>query len=194
MFEEIYFKDLAGFRKWLEQNHDKSTGIWMIYYKKHTKKECIEYSDALDEALCYGWIDSIIKRRDEETYLRKFTPRKDIKNWSEVNKTKVLKLVQEKRMTIHGLNKIESYIKEKKVEWPETEKMIDYSKLENLPEDIKNAFQENGAAWENLKKTAPSYRSAFIRWILDAKKEETKQRRIEKIINGLSNNLKPGEF
>jgi len=192
MIEEIHFKNKEAFRKWLEKNHDKFDGIWMIYYKKHTKKPSIDYSDALDEALCFGWIDSIIKRIDEDRYVRKFTPRKNVKNWSEVNKIKVMRLIQQKRMTIHGLEKIESYKKTGEIKFEPTEEEIDYSDIINIPEFIIKAFNENDLVWKNFKDLAPSYRKEYIRWIINAKREETRLSRINKTIERLLINTKPG--
>lgn len=191
MIEEIHFKNKESFRKWLEKNHDKSNGIWMLYFKKHTKKPTIEYSDALDEALCFGWIDSIVKRIDDEQYVRKFTPRKNIKNWSEVNKVKIMRLIQQERMTIFGLQKIESYQKTGEIKWDDNEIKIDYGDIKNAPKFIIDFLKENPSALQNFKKLAPSYRRDYTRWIIDAKREKTRTNRLNKLIEKLQSNIKP---
>jgi uncharacterized protein YdeI (YjbR/CyaY-like superfamily) len=190
--KQIHFKNKEDFRKWLEKYHDKSNGIWMLYYKKHTRKTNIEYSDALDEALCFGWIDSIVKRIDDESYVRKFTPRKDIKNWSEINKIKVLKLIEQERMTIAGLQKIESYQKSGVVEWSNDVKKDDFSNIKNTPEYIIKAFKESPPAWDNFQSMSKGYRNDYIRWIISAKKEETRKSRLLKVVERLKANLKLG--
>lgn len=192
MLEQIHFTDKESFREWLIKNHDKSDGIWMIYYKKHTKKPSVEYSDALDEALCYGWIDSIIKRVDDEQYVRKFTPRKNIKNWSEVNKVKVMRLIQQERMTLFGLQKIESYIKTGEIKWDDNKIEIDYGDIKNAPKFIIDFLKKNPPVLQEFQKIAPSYRKEYIRWILNAKREETRQKRLKELLEKLISNRKPG--
>ena len=108
--EYIHFNNRDEFRNWLQKFHDKSPGIWMIYYRKHTGKESILYIEALEEALCYGWVDSIIKKTDEDKYVRKFTPRKNFTNWSDFNKNKVFELIEKGKMTPAGLEKIDATI------------------------------------------------------------------------------------
>src|SRR5574341_588687 len=102
----LLFRSREELRSWLEKNHDKKAGIWMIYYKKHSRKESIPYDDAVEEALCYGWIDSTVKKYDEERYIQRFTPRKDKSIWSELNKRRVEKMIREGKMTDAGLQKI----------------------------------------------------------------------------------------
>jgi uncharacterized protein YdeI (YjbR/CyaY-like superfamily) len=88
--EQIYFNNRESFRSWLMKNHDNCRGIWIIFYKKEIKIECIKYYEALEEALCFGWIDSIIKKTDDNKYVRKFTPRTNTIKWSDLNKKTVL--------------------------------------------------------------------------------------------------------
>ncbi|MFQ5633390.1 MAG: YdeI family protein, partial [bacterium] len=106
--KQLYFKTSLEWRKWLHDNHDKETAIWLIFYKQNTGKPTMEYEAAVEEALCYGWIDSIIKKIDEAKFARKFTPRKDDSKWSESNKKRVALLIEQKRMAAIGLAKIEA--------------------------------------------------------------------------------------
>src|SRR5512133_1742240 len=92
--EYNHFRNQSEFRNWLSQEHSHNPGIWMVFYKKQINTQGISYNEALDIALCYGWIDSIIKRLDDDRYARKFIPRKDTVNWSTINKKKVLELVK----------------------------------------------------------------------------------------------------
>ena len=103
----LYAKSCAEWRHWLENNHQNLNEVWLIFYKEHTGKPSISYDDALDEALCYGWIDSIIQKIDEEKYARKFTVRRNIRKWSDSNKRRVERLIKESRMTQFGLEKID---------------------------------------------------------------------------------------
>lgn len=190
-YKQQHFKTQDQFRKWLAKNHDKCPGIWMVYYKKHTKKPNITYVDALDEALCFGWIDSVIKRIDEAIYVRKFSPRKDTKNWSEVNQLKVLSLIKANKMTQMGLEKIDVYKRTGEVKWPRLEQGIDYRMLENVPANLKTAFKNAEPAWTNFKNLSPGYRKDFVNWIVHAKQEDAKERRLQKVIRMLKANEKP---
>lgn len=192
MIQEIHFKNKDIFRKWLDKNHDKSGGIWMLYFKKHTKKPSVDYSDALDEALCYGWIDSIVKRVDDEQYVRKFTPRKNIKNWSEVNKVKVMRLIQQERMTLFGLQKIESYKKTGKIKWDDNKVEIDYGNIKNTPKFLTDYLKMTPSAYPLFQKLAPSYRKEYTRWVLSAKRDETRSKRLNSLIEKILSNCKPG--
>ncbi len=103
---ELLFEDRDGWRKWLMKNHSTSGVVWLLFYKKHTGKPCMAYDAAVEEALCFGWIDSLTKRIDNERYAQKFTPRKQSSNWSESNLRRVKKLIESGRMTEVGLAKV----------------------------------------------------------------------------------------
>src|SRR5207248_6123233 len=102
----LYVKDRRQWRSWLARHHRTAPEIWLIYYKKHSGRPRIPYEDAVEEALCFGWIDSIVKAIDGETFAQKFTPRRDSSKWSALNRRRVRKLIQEGRMTEAGLAKI----------------------------------------------------------------------------------------
>jgi uncharacterized protein YdeI (YjbR/CyaY-like superfamily) len=100
---ELYVKNRTAWRNWLSKNFDRNNGVWLVFYKKQTGMPAIDYDDAVEEALCFGWIDSTIKRLDDEKYVRKFTPRKNGSNWSDLNKKRVAKLIKSGLMTDAGL-------------------------------------------------------------------------------------------
>lgn len=100
------FTSRDQWRAWLEKNHRRLAGIWMIFFKKHTGKKSISYDDAVEEALCFGWVDSLVRRLDEERYIQKFTPRKEKSTWSKSNKDRMEKLIKQGCMTEAGLAKI----------------------------------------------------------------------------------------
>jgi uncharacterized protein YdeI (YjbR/CyaY-like superfamily) len=173
-------------RKWLEQHHDAETEIWLIFYKKHTGQARVAYDDAVEEALCFGWIDSIVKRMDDERYAQKFTPRRKGSNWSELNLGRVRRLIQEGRMTDAGLAKIDpANVRQKPQSEPTTAKLV-------IPVFLKRAMQTSPPAWRNFMKLAPSYRGNYIRWIMAAKRDETRARRLQEAITNLKQNKKLG--
>jgi uncharacterized protein YdeI (YjbR/CyaY-like superfamily) len=106
MTEELYVANRDDWRAWLKENHDARKEVWLIYYKKQTGKPSISYDDSVEEALCFGWVDSIIKKIDDEKFARKFTPRTGKSTWSEANKKRVEKMIREGKMTETGLAKI----------------------------------------------------------------------------------------
>lgn len=190
--ENIHFRDENEFRQWLEVNCESSRGIWMLFYKKHTDIRTISYDDALDCALCYGWIDSIIRKIDDDIYARKFTPRTDIRKWSEVNKKRVDKLIRDGRMTEHGLGKIESYLKSGKVTWAKSEPVKKPNPGHEIPSFITEELKSNEPAFSNFCNLAPSFRKQYILWITTAKREETKINRLKESVSLLKENRKLG--
>jgi len=106
MTEELYVTNRDDWRAWLKENHSTQKEVWLIYYRKHSGKPSIPYDDSVEEALCFGWVDSIIKKIDSEKFARKFTPRKGKSRWSESNKKRVAKMIREGKMTEVGLARI----------------------------------------------------------------------------------------
>jgi uncharacterized protein YdeI (YjbR/CyaY-like superfamily) len=186
--EYIHFNNKEEFRNWLQKNHESSSGIWMIFLKKHTDKECINYNDALEEALCFGWIDSLIKKIDDEKYARKFTPRKNSTKWSEINKKKVIELIENDRMTQAGLEKIAFVINSS----INNSELNDYQKKKTtkfvIPDFIIEEFAKNEPALINFNNLAPSHQRNYILWITNAKREETIMKRINESIELLKEN------
>ncbi len=191
--EHLYFESRKAFRDWLEKNHDKSMGIWMVFFKKHTDVKCIEYKEALEEALCFGWIDSIIKKIDELRYVRKFTPRTNTSNWSDMNKKIVDSLIETGKMTEAGLKKIGNYKETGRVDWDFIDRKKNQGRKElNVPDFILKAFAENEPALRNFNNLAQSYRRYYVGWITAAKREETILNRLKESIELLKENKKLG--
>ena len=190
--EYIYFESQQSFREWLEINHDKSQGVWLVFYKKHCKKNWINYQQALDEALCFGWIDSTKKRMDEDKYVQVFSPRRNISNWSDVNKKKVMDLMEQGRMTEAGLNKIDIYLERGKLDWELSTDTAKEKKQLVIPRYFQDILNEHPKALENFSNLAPSYKKHYVHWISDAKREHTRNKRIEESIKLLSENRKLG--
>ena len=184
----LYLTNRDDWRAWLDKNHETEKEVWLIYYKIHTNQPRIPYDDAVEEALCFGWIDSIVQRIDDERYAQKFTPRKNSSKWSESNKRRVRKLLKEGKMTRAGLAKIGGGILGAK-EGSEPERKL--KELE-IPTHLREALGANKKARENFNKLAPSYRRQYVGWIAAAKKEETRRKRIREAMELLARNEKLG--
>jgi len=183
----LYVTDRSAWREWLRENHGIRREIWLIYYKKHTGKPSIPYDDSVEEALCFGWIDSIIKKLDEERFARKFTPRKPKSSWSETNKERARKMMRNGKMTEVGLAKIREA--KKSGEWsrtpPKRKELV-------IPPYMKAALARNEKAQENFYNLAKSYRRQYVGWISSAKREETRKRRLAEVIRLLEKNERLG--
>ena len=185
--KQLYVTDREEWRNWLSEYHGVEAGVWLIFYKKETCKPTIGYEEAVEEALCFGWIDSIIKKVDEERYVRKFTPRKDKSMWSALNRKRANKMIKEGRMTNVGLAKIKT-AKKTGLWGKDGRPGISF----DVPPELAKALAKNRKAKENFDKLAPSYRRQYIGWIAVAKREETKKRRIEESIALLEKGKKLG--
>jgi len=178
----LYLQTGAEWRDWLDQNYQNVKELWLIFYKANTGIPSISYDDALDEALCFGWIDSIIQRIDDEKYARKFTPRTNTNKWSEVNKRKVARLIRENRMTEAGLRKLPDLTGfDENIPAPRQNELV-------IPPKIEQAMRANPTAWENYNQLAPSMRRNYLGWVLSAKKAETINRRLKEVIDRLAQN------
>jgi uncharacterized protein YdeI (YjbR/CyaY-like superfamily) len=158
-----------------------------VYYKKHTEKPRVPYNDAVEEALCFGWIDSIVKTIDDDTYMQKFTPRKARSNWSESNKKRVEKLIGLGEMTKVGLEKI--YIAKVNGTW---NKVNTATKSFEMPIELENALGTNKKAKDFFESLSPSCQRQYIGWIASAKKKVTKQKRVKEATTMLSKKQKLG--
>ena len=168
-------------RKWLEKNYTTEKEVWLVFYKKHTRIPSILYNDAVEEALCFGWIDSIIKRIDDEKFVRKFTPRKHKSTWSELNKKRAKKMIKEGKMTDAGLAHID-------------EKVFNQKEVRELPvitPEIEDTLKAH-KVWGRFCDLAPGYKKQYLGWVLDAKREETRTKRLKELITVLEKNEKLG--
>jgi len=168
-------------RRWLAKHHASESEVWLIFHKKHTGKPSVAYTDALDEALCYGWIDSLIKRIDDDRYARKFTPRKAGSNWSTINIKRYNELKAENRLKAPGIARS-----------PEGRPIADAAGRGSTPAYIKREIKRDAGAWKFFESLAPSHRRLYVNWIDSAKREETKQSRLRQAIIKLKAGRKPG--
>ena len=168
---------LTDWRNWLEQNHDSEQEVWLIYLKAALDKANIDYESSVEEALCFGWIDSIIQKIDDEKYARKFNPRRMDSKWSETNKRRVLKVIREGRMTEAGMAKVTFDVSE-----VDTSKPKPKPPAVQVPEKVEKALKSRPGLWEAFQNISPSYRRNYILWLSDAKKPETFERRFQMLV------------
>jgi uncharacterized protein YdeI (YjbR/CyaY-like superfamily) len=180
---QLHFSDRDSWRAWLKKHHGIKREVWLIFYKKRTGRNSIPYEQAVEEALCFGWIDSIIKKLDDERYLRKFTPRANSAKWSAINLQRAERLIKAGRMTKAGLKKIAPGTK---AETPPAKRLI------RIPHALEQALARNRRARENFDRLAPSYRRQYIAWVATAKRSTTLEKRVREAIRLLERNEKLG--
>lgn len=172
-----YFKSPAAFRTWLEQNHATATELWVGLYKKHVPNPGLTYPDAVIEALCFGWIDSVMRRIDDDRHMQRFTPRKPGSVWSNINVAHVERLTREGRMAPAGLAAFAAR---------STAKTGIYSFERETPAELPTAylreFKANAAAWKFFNAQPPGYRRLSLHRVVNPKQEATRRRWLEKLI------------
>lgn len=173
----FYAKDRKAWRKWLDENHLTSEGVWLIYYKKDSGKTRVDYADAVEEALCFGWIDSTLNPIDEHSYMQLFTPRKPKSGWSKLNKDRIARLIEQGLVMPAGLEKID--IAKQHGTWHKLDGIESYS----IPEELETAFKKNKKAkafFDTLSNTNKKY---ILYYVNGAKLAATKAKRIDEIIS-----------
>ena len=175
-------------REWLKENHYSKQSVWLVYYKKKSNVSSITYSDAVDEALCFGWIDSTRKSLGNEMFMQFFCKRKPGSVWSKINKGKVERLIDSGLMTRAGFDSIETA--KRNHSWTildEVEELI-------IPEDLTDGFRSKRASQEYFLSLSKSVRKSILQWLVLAKRPETRQKRIAEIAELAAQKLKPKQF
>ena len=171
-----FFRSPADFRAWLERHHADTPDLWVGFYKKSSGKAGISYKEGVDVALCYGWIDGIKKRVDENSYMHRFTPRRARSIWSVINTKRLTELIKEGLVAAPGLEAFQQ----------RDEKRSGIYTYENrarvLAPALEKVFKANRAAWEFFRAQPPGYQKLATGWIMSAKKEETQRKRLEVIV------------
>jgi len=175
-------------RKWLKLNHVKKEGVWLIFYKKNSPDHNLSWSDSVDEALCFGWIDSIKKTIDTNKYKQYFSKRKAKSNWSKVNKAKVKSLIDQGLMEEAGYKSIE--IAKENGSWI----ILDDVEALVIPEDLKSELAKYQGSMEFFNSLSKSIKKGLLYWVISAKRNETRQKRIVEIAENASKNLIPTPF
>ncbi|WP_445454588.1 YdeI/OmpD-associated family protein [Flavobacterium sp. 25HG05S-40] len=182
--ELLYFKNAQEWREWLHDNHHSSKGVHLVFYKVSSDKESMRWEHAVQVAICYGWIDSTVKKLDDERRRQMFTPRKDKSVWSKLNKTYIEQLIADNLMHESGLRKIE--IAKQNGSW----ESLDAVESLQMPQDLEIAFSQNKIALDNYNGFSPSYRKNYLYWLNQAKREETRKSRITEIVSLCEQNIK----
>lgn len=183
--ETIYASDRNAWREWLEKNHRTSRGIWLIYYKVKSAKQSVQYSEAVKEALCFGWIDSKVKSLDEDRYMQIFTPRKPKSVWSKLNKQYIGELIEQEMMSEAGFKKIDAAKQDGS--WTK----LDEIEALTIPMDLRQALETNEIANRNFEVFSNSAKKNILFWIDSAKRLETRLKRIEQTISSAAQNRNP---
>ena len=171
----LYFATPAKFRAWLEKNHDRNTELVVGFYKKASGKPSMTWSEAVDEALCFGWIDGVRHSVDDERYTNRFTPRRPTSNWSAVNVKRVKELTREGRMTPAGIKAFE-------VRKQSGGYSYEQRNAARLTQADERRFKADQEAWAYFQARPPSYRKAATWWVASAKKPETRRKRLDQLI------------
>lgn len=182
--EPFFPLDRDEFRSWLTDHNDTADELWVGYYKKDAEQTGISYAASVEEALCFGWIDSTINGIDDVTYKRRFTPRNPNSKWSKINKNRVQKMIEEDKMTAAGYALIEAG--RESGEWEKAYRLADDHEI---PPALKTALTENETAWENFRGLSNTNQHAYITKVEDAKTTETEEKRIGKIVKLAEKNL-----
>ena len=175
--EPHFFATPDDFRAWLQANHATAGELWVGFYKVGTGRPSITWPQSVDEALCFGWIDGVRKRVDDESYVIRFTPRRAGSIWSAVNIRRMGELIAEGRVHPDGLAAFEKRRDDKSAIYA-----YEQRKAAELPEEYERRFRENAAAWEFFQSQAPWYRRTTTHWVMSAKKEETREKRLATLI------------
>lgn len=186
--EVFYPKTQSEWRAWLQKNHNLKQAVWVVFYNKASKKSTISWSDSVDEALCFGWIDSKKIAIDKEKSHQFFSKRKVKGTWSKINKEKILKLTESGMMTQAGLDVIE--VAKQNGSWTildEVEELI-------IPKDLETALKTTENAMDYFLSLSKSVKKMMLQWIMLAKREETRQHRINEIVTHAANQQKPKNF
>jgi uncharacterized protein YdeI (YjbR/CyaY-like superfamily) len=177
----MFFADGEAFRAWLEEHHATEKELWVGFHKRGSGNGGITWSEAVDEALCYGWIDGVMRRIDDASYALRFTRRKPNSTWSAVNLTKVSRLIEAGRMREPGMRAYEQRTESRSRTYAHEQAEIAF------PAEMLSRFKEHSEAWAFFQNQAPWYQRAATWWVISAKREETRERRLATLIDDSAN-------
>jgi uncharacterized protein YdeI (YjbR/CyaY-like superfamily) len=181
-------KSRRAWREWLKKHHASSPGIWLVIAKKHTGIPSLSYNDAVEEALCYGWIDSLLHPIDDDLYKQIFTPRKPQSVWSAANKARIERLTAAGLMTTAGMARVA--LAKKNGKWT----AMDHASSLRMPPDLETAINANAAASENWPTYSPGMRKGFLYRLASAKRPETRAARISQIVDIVARKVSRAEL
>jgi uncharacterized protein YdeI (YjbR/CyaY-like superfamily) len=180
----FYPKSVKEWRKWLTRNHGQEKGVWLILYNKNSEIASINMAEAVEQALCFGWIDSVANKRDDESRYQYFSPRKPKSNWSKINRERVKKMTDLGLMTPSGQATID--VAKKTGTWTALETVDNRT----IPDDLQQAFNKNKKAFQHFQEFSPSSQRMILSWILLAKRPETRAKRIAETVRLAAQNVK----
>ena len=183
-----YFKSLREWRNWLSTNHAVMRSIWIVIQKKASQKLGVRYQEAVLEAIAYGWIDGKIKRLNDTEFMQRYTPRRRNSIWSRSNRERAERLIAEGKMTSAGFKAVE----EAKQSGRWNQAYAVQKTADNWPQDLIDILKTNTIAYQNFSAFPPSARIMYIHWINEAKRQDTRERRIRTVVTRSSKNLRPG--
>lgn len=175
-------------RLWLQENHLSKQAVWLVYFKKKSGSTTISWSEAVDEALCFGWIDSKAKPLDEQRFMQFFSKRKPTSVWSKINKGKIKRLMNEELIAPAGYESIETA--KQNGSWS----ILDDVEELLIPQDLEKAFQTQSCSQDYFQSLSRSVRKSMLQWLVLAKRPETRQKRVTEIAELAALNLKPKQF
>lgn len=185
---EVYARNRAAWRKWLTKNHATAGTCWLQLYKKGSVTPSVKYAEAVEEALCFGWIDSKANKRDEEYYVLYFAERKPKSVWSKLNKTRIEKMIEANLMTEAGLEKIK--IAKANGSWSTLDEVEEYI----MPEDLKKALKKKKEAFKNFGAFPPAVKKQLYYWIISAKQTATREKRIKETVEKAALNIRANQW
>ncbi len=192
----VEMKNRAAWRRWLQRHHATADGVWLVFYKKHTGTPTVVYAEALDEALCFGWIDSTVNRLDDARYMQRFTPRRRGSGWSEVNKRRVAQLIDAGRMREAGLREVDAAKADGRWAKPRDSHLVSAQEPGDSPLVLPPAFQAaldgDARAQATFDALTAVQRRNYVRWIAAAKTDRTRDARIARSIALLADGKKLG--
>jgi len=183
-----YFRSLEEWRSWLNMNHIEEETLWVVIQKKASKKPGIRYEEAVLEAVAHGWIDGQVKRLNDDEFMQRYTPRRAGSIWSKSNRQRAERLIREGEMTENGLRAVEDA--KENGQWEKA-----YARqrgMIEIPDDLLTALKKDKKAERNFKAFPPYAKYMYIHWINEAKREDTRERRINTVVVRSKQNLKPG--
>lgn len=187
--EETYYpQSIEEWRQWLEENHQIKQFVWLVYYTKQSEVSSISWREAVDEALCFGWIDSTKKKVDDTSYIQYFSKRKPNSIWSKVNKEIVQMLIDNKRMTKAGFESVE--VAKENGSWT----ILDEVEALIIPDDLEIAFSKHNGTKDYFLSLSKSSRKIVLSWIVLAKRQETRQKRINEVVESARNKELPKQI
>lgn len=186
--ERVQVESRAEWRAWLEQNYGRDEGVWLVRFKKHAGERYVSYDDAVEEALCFGWIDSLPRKLDADRTMLWMAPRKAGSGWSRANKERVERMIAEGKMTPSGLEKIAAA--EADGSW----NALDAVENLEIPPDLAAAFAQYDAAQDNFEAFPRSVKRGILEWIASARREVTRARRVEETARLAQDNIRANQW